>query len=187
MPQQWAFSRGSSLETRFRYTPTDCFETFPFPSQAINSSEVLEAVGNRFDGHRREMMLASQEGLTKIYNRFHDRAESSASIKTLRALHVEIDEAVKRAYCWDDFTLGHGFRETEQGLRYTISEDARVEVLDRLLELNHARYAEEVKAGLHAPDSKGKAKPAAATKVKPAKKEKRANARQAGLFGGHEE
>ncbi|CAD5911536.1 type IIL restriction-modification enzyme MmeI [Planktothrix agardhii] len=27
----WARFFGSSLETRFRYTPSDCFETFPFP------------------------------------------------------------------------------------------------------------------------------------------------------------
>ena len=33
--------------------------------------------------------------------------------------------------------------ETKQGLRYTISEAARREVLDRLLALNHQRHAEE--------------------------------------------
>ncbi len=37
-----------------------------------------------------------------------------------------------------------------QGLRFTISEEARREVLARLLALNHQRYEEEVKAGLHA-------------------------------------
>jgi hypothetical protein len=46
--------------------------------------------------------------------------------------------------------LDHGFWETRQGTRFTIGPDARVEVLDRLLELNHARYAEEVRLGLHA-------------------------------------
>lgn len=45
--------------------------------------------------------------------------------------------------------LNHGFHETKQGTRYTISETARREVLDRLLELNHQRYAEEVAEGLH--------------------------------------
>ena len=44
--------------------------------------------------------------------------------------------------------LDHGFHETKQGLRYTISETARREVLDRLLLLNHQRHEEEVKAGL---------------------------------------
>ncbi len=46
-------------------------------------------------------------------------------------------------------TVGHGFHETAQGQRYTISQEARWEVLDRLLALNHERYAEEVAVGLH--------------------------------------
>jgi len=40
-------------------------------------------------------------------------------------------------------------RRFAQGDRFTISEAARREVLDRLLELNHQRYAEEVAQGLH--------------------------------------
>jgi hypothetical protein len=45
--------------------------------------------------------------------------------------------------------LGHGFHATKQGERYTLSEPVRRTVLDRLLALNHQRFAEEVKAGLH--------------------------------------
>ena len=71
----------------------------------------------------------------------------------MRKLHKEMDEAVAKAYGWDDLKLGHGFHETKQGLRYTISEAARREVLDRLLLLNHQRHEEEVKAGLF--DGKG--------------------------------
>ena len=78
-------------------------------------------------------MLANQEGLTKTYNHFHDPHEHSADIVKLRELHKEMDEAVAHAYGWDDLELEHGFHETKQGLRYTISEAARREVLDRLL------------------------------------------------------
>ncbi len=45
--------------------------------------------------------------------------------------------------------VDHGFHDTQQGVRFTISEPARREVLQRLLKLNHARYAEEVQPGLH--------------------------------------
>ena len=92
-------------------------------------------------------MLSRQEGLTKTYNRFHDPDESAADIQKLRDLHVEMDQAVAAAYGWSDLDLGHGFHETKQGIRYTISEPARREVLARLLKLNHERYAEEVKQG----------------------------------------
>ena len=54
------------------------------------------------------------------------------------------------AYGWTDLELDHGFHDTKQGVRFTISEPARREVLQRLLKLNHARYAEEVQQGLHA-------------------------------------
>jgi hypothetical protein len=50
--------------------------------------------------------------------------------------------------------LRHGFYPTKQGERFTIHPEARAEILARLLALNHQRYAEEVKAGLHAKGSK---------------------------------
>ena len=94
-------------------------------------------------------MLTRQEGLTDTYNRFHDPDESAADIARLRELHVEMDRAVAAAYGWDDLDLDHGFHETALGVRFTIGEAARREVLARLLELNHQRYAEEVRQGLH--------------------------------------
>ena len=111
----------------------------------------LSAIGGQYHEHRRQIMLARQEGLTKTYNRFHDPDEHSADIAHLRELHVEMDQAVAAAYNWDDpsassgqaLELGHGFHETAQRVRYTISEPARREVLARLLALNHQRYEEE--------------------------------------------
>ena len=75
----------------------------------------------------------------------------------LRNLQVEINNAVAAAYGWTDLELDHGFHDTIQGVRYTISEPTRRDVLARLLKLNHERYAEEVKQGLH--EKKGKRGP----------------------------
>ncbi len=60
-----------------------------------------------------------------------------------------MDKQSAAVYGWTDLDLGHGFHETKQGIRFTISEAARREVLARLLRLNHERYAEEVRQGLH--------------------------------------
>jgi len=106
-----------------------------------------------------QALRRNEIGLTELYNRFNDLDNTSADIQKLRDLHVEMDNAVAAAYGWSDLDLGHGFHETKQGPRFTISESARREVLSRLLKLNHERYAEEVKQGLH--DKKGKSKPAA--------------------------
>lgn len=92
------------------------------------------------------------EGLTKTYNCFHKTDEDSQDIVELRRLHVEMDNAVAAAYCWTDLDLGHGFHETKQGIRYTVSDAARREILDPLLTLNHERYEEEVRKGLHEKD-----------------------------------
>jgi hypothetical protein len=143
---EWVRLYTSTLgATTLNYSPSACFETFPFPARTTG----LEDAGKRYDAVRRELMRSRREGLTATYNRFHDRAETLEDISALRALHVEMDQAVAAAYGWTDLDLGHGFHETKQGVRYTISESARRTVLDRLLALNHQRYAEEVKAGLH--------------------------------------
>ncbi len=141
---EWAIQYGATLRLDMSYTPTKIFETFPFPLNV----DSLDDIGERYYTHRQSIMLANQEGLTKTYNHFHDPHEQSAEIVKLRELHKEMDEAVAHAYGWDDLGLGHGFHETKQGTRYTISEAARREVLDRLLLLNHARHEEEVAAGL---------------------------------------
>lgn len=140
--QQWALANGANLGGTPRYNPSRCFTTFPMPREVIST----RALGENFHRLRYQAMQDRGEGLTKFYNRFHDANETAASIAKLRGLIIEIDQAVAAAYGWQDLDLGHGFHETKQGTRFTISEAARREVLDRLLALNHQRHAEEVAA-----------------------------------------
>jgi hypothetical protein len=149
----WVRKYSSTLETRLSYVSSDVFETYPFPTNVDN----LEKIGDSYHEYRGQIMLARQEGLTTTYNRFHNPKETAGDIACLRTLHVEMDNAVAATYGWRDLDLGHGFHETAQGLRFTISEPARREVLSRLLQLNHERYEAEVKAGLH-DDKKSKKK-----------------------------
>jgi hypothetical protein len=137
----WAWKYSSTLKTDLRYSPTDCFQTFPFPETLAG----LEKVGEDYYNYRHQIMRSRREGLTSTYNRFHKVKESAEDIVRLRKLHVDIDNAVVGAYQWSDLDLAHGFHETAQGIRYTISESARREVLSRLLKLNHARWEEEQK------------------------------------------
>ncbi len=79
--------------------------------------------------------------------------EAIKAILKLRALHVQMDEAVLEAYGWSDIQLRHDFYEVDylpenDRIRFTIHPDARKEVLKRLLELNHKIHKEEIKAGL---------------------------------------
>jgi hypothetical protein len=137
--ESWVRKYGSTMKQDLRYTPSDVFETFPLNSFIPS----LEISSEAYHEHRRQIMLARNEGLTKTYNRFHDPRETSADIAHLRALHVEMDNAVAAAYGWGDLDLGHGFHETAQGTRYTLAEPIRRIVLTRLLELNHERWEAE--------------------------------------------
>jgi hypothetical protein len=157
--EAWARRPGlSKLETRPRYNPEKCYRTLPIPKGSRYEGTLhrnLSSLGKTYYIYRRTLAEKRTLGLTEIYNLLHSPNENSQEFKALRNLSVEMDNAVAAAYGWQDIDLGHDFHETKQGLRYTISETARREVLDRLLLLNHERYAEEVAQGLH---DKGKKK-----------------------------
>jgi hypothetical protein len=152
--EEWVWLTASSLGglSNTRYIQRDCFLTFPFPdkfwSAAEHDFQHLRATAAGYYDFRQQLMLARQEGLTKLYNRFHDPGEKSADIERLRALHLKMDQAVAAVYGWLDLDLDHGFHETKQGVRYALSDAARENLLDRLLALNHQRHAAEVRADL---------------------------------------
>jgi hypothetical protein len=143
----WAVAYSATMRADVSYAPSDCFLTFAQPEL---TSEVGR-LGGGLSEYRSTLMLDRQEGLTQTYNRVHDPEEDADDIARLRELHVELDHAVRDAYGWGDLELGHDFHDTKRfGVRYTFEPAARQEVLDRLLELNHERYADEVARGLHA-------------------------------------
>jgi len=168
----WAWKYASTLKTDLRYTPSDVFETYPFPQNlSDDTEELLEQIGEEYHEFRRELMLNLQLGLTKTYNLFHTKGltidnphlkkanlqipieDALSDIYKLRRLHKQMDEAVLQAYGWTDIELKHEFYEVDylpenDRVRYTIHPDTRKEILKRLLELNHKIHEEEVKAGL---------------------------------------
>jgi hypothetical protein len=164
----WVWQHSATLKSDLQYTPSDCFETFPQPTLTHHTA----SAGNALDTFRPPIMLQRKSGLTALYNDFHHETNQHADIVQLREIHVEIDEAVREAYAldeerepqirefeariasaplpsWREIDLAHGFHETPQGTRYTISPQARIDVLDKLLALNHYRYQQEVERGLH--------------------------------------
>lgn len=166
----WARLLASSMKDDLRYSLTDCFETFPFPP-GWNANSQLDAAGKGYDASRGSLMVRTGVGLTKTYNRFHDRDENDTDIARLRELHGVMDRVVLDAYGWTDirptceFILDYEDEdgETETGkpskkkkpYRYRWPDDVRDEVLGRLLELNVRRAQEEAKAGA----GKAKAEP----------------------------
>lgn len=131
----WVRETSSSLGNEMRYSPTDCFYTFPFPGKKIGSFEYFE--------YRSKICISEQVGITFLYNRFHDISETSEEIQTLRGLHRENDLHVLAAYGWNDLNLSYDFQETVRGIRWELLPDIRKEILLRLASVqNNARFSE---------------------------------------------
>lgn len=147
----WARRNSSSLETRLNYAPSDAFESLP---NIDLGSAGLDGVGASYELMRRDSCRSLGIGLTSLYNRFHNPLDRDPLIAALRDKHREVDCAVADAYCWNDLDLGHDFHEVpylpeNDRVRFTISEEARLEILRRMAELNRQRYQEEFDRGLH--------------------------------------
>ncbi|MEV1142734.1 type IIL restriction-modification enzyme MmeI [Micromonospora sp. NPDC049799] len=158
----WATKYSSTMKADLSYSPTDVFATMVLPGRTPG----LRYLGDRLDVTRRDVMLSRQAGLTSTYNLVSDLTCHDEDIVELRQVHRAIDEAVCRAYGWDDLViqgLDHGFHKAGAYTRYTVGPALQREILDRLLELNHQRYAEEVAKGLHDKKAGRKAKAAEGT------------------------
>ena len=57
----WARFFGSSMKDDLRYTPSDCYETFPFPNK-WDTHPALEAVGKTYYDFRAQLMVKHDEG-----------------------------------------------------------------------------------------------------------------------------
>ena len=156
--EMWARFFGSSMKDDLRYTPSDCFETFPFP-EGWETDGSLEAAGRSYHEYRAALMIEHGEGMTKTYNRFHDIYETDLRIVELREFHAAMDRAVLDAYGWTDlptdcdFLLDYAIDEATWGrrkkpYRYRWPDTVRDEVLARLLALNAERAAAEARAGI---------------------------------------
>jgi hypothetical protein len=137
--ETWARELSGKLGQTLAYSLSEAFASFPFPS--LGSEQ--RAAGESYVRKRTTVCARRGLGLTDLYNKFHNAAESAGDILELREAHTVVDRAAANAYGWTDIALGHDFFETKQGVRFTIRAEARREILTRLMDLNHKRHAEE--------------------------------------------
>jgi len=123
----WALRQGTQLEDRPRYTPTTCFETFPFPwppgKEPADDPRVQAIAAAAKDLVEKRDRWLNPEGageaelkkrtLTNLYN---------ARPTWLDLAHRRLDEAVLDAYAWP----------------HDLADD---DILERLLALNLERAA----------------------------------------------
>src|SRR5690606_18904065 len=114
-----------------------CFETFPFPDATDAQRERIRDLAEQLDAHRKERLTEHPElTITKLYNvleKVRARApltdaerdvHTKGLVGVLREIHDDLDGAVLEAYGWP----------------VDLSDE---EVLERLVQLNRERAAEE--------------------------------------------
>jgi SAM-dependent methyltransferase len=119
----WALAQGTQLETRPRYTPTTCFETFPFPRPTGTQREAIAEAARDLDLLRTGWLNPpglsdsdlAKRTLTNLYN---------ARPTWLSQAHERLDTAVLDAYDWP-------------------ADIGRTDLLARLLALNLQRASAE--------------------------------------------
>ncbi|MEU1050752.1 hypothetical protein ABZ400_37265 [Streptomyces sp. NPDC005897] len=141
----WTVQYGPTRTGDLRYTPTACCS--PLPAPDLNGE--LNALGVELASLQKRSGLA----LTPLSQRIHAINESDRTILAIRDVRRRIDQVVLAAYEWD-MDLEYGFHKTRRGTRYTMSPQVQSNILDLLLNLNHARYKEELDKGLHTPEAK---------------------------------
>lgn len=141
--RRWAQRQGSSMRNELRYTPSECFATFPFPpASALAEGSPLHVAAQRLYEARAAFMRTHAVGLTKTYDALADLADPRPEVARLRRLHVALDRAVLRAYGHAEIAIP----------RWTGASPAALarfddEVLELLLALNE----QQARAEAHAP------------------------------------
>lgn len=128
--QIWAHALGSfmGVGNDLRYTPSTCFETFPFPTpDPAQQSDVEQAAREVVAARDYLLAQGEKETLTGLYNAVEQwqlETDTLHPVAPLALAHRRLDQTVAAAYGWP-WPLG--------------TED----VLARLLTLNLARAASE--------------------------------------------
>jgi len=162
----WALRLGSTLEDRPRYIKTRCFETFPFPELGEATRKRIADLAEQLDAHRKRQQAQhpslTMTGMYNVLEKLRRQAlpgsnETSLTdkekemheqglVSVLRELHDDLDRAVFQAYGWDDLAdklVGRPGATTPWPEKPEDQLEAEEELLQRLVDLNHQRAAEE--------------------------------------------
>jgi type II restriction/modification system DNA methylase subunit YeeA len=168
----WALKQGTRLETRPRYTPTTCFETFPFPRPTPKQEAAIAAAAQELNALRERWLNPPEWTVEKIlefpgtiggvWDRYIDKSKivnPKSQIGQVRYPRLEPrdadcaaklkDRTLTKLYnerpAWLD--LAHKKLDAAVAAAYGFPADLTDEqILEKLLALNLVRAAEEAKA-----------------------------------------
>jgi hypothetical protein len=164
----WALKLGTRLETRPRYTPTTCFETFPFPEATTEQKIDISAAAKELNELRENWLNPPEWTTTRMlgfpgsidgpWSRFVVDADAHG-IGTVRYPRVEArDEECAKKLAKRTLTnlynerpawLAHAHAKLDAAVATAYSFDVDLtdeQILEKLLALNTERANDEVKS-----------------------------------------
>ncbi len=147
----WARWRSGARGITLSYSTSKALDTFPLP---IVISKALNKIGEQYYNTRENILLNLNVGPTQFYNFIHNPNRTDQYLIEFRAIICDLTRLVLESYEWSDIQLDYDFRKVlylpkTDCVRFTFSDQIRIEILDRLSRLNRLRYEEEVKQGFH--------------------------------------
>ena len=162
----WALRMGGTLEDRPRYNKTRCFETYPFPEADEATATRIANLAEQLDAHRKRQQEQhpglTMTGMYNVLEKLRRQALPGSTdppltakekeiheqglVSVLRELHDDLDRAVFQAYGWQDLAdrlVGRPGATTPWPEKPEDQQQAEEELLQRLVDLNHQRAAEE--------------------------------------------
>ena len=124
----WARFFSSTLKDDLAYTPSDCFETFPFPGGGKENATLDEA-GRRYYQFRAELMKDLWLGLTEIYNLFHSPDEDAMA---------RLESLFHKRRANSDWRIAEGVPVDFSPLATYVTSGAALSGVQRLRELHTA-------------------------------------------------
>ena len=128
------------MRNDFRYSISDCFDTYPLCSSNRN----LEKLGEEMDELQRSIANNRDIGLTKIYNLVNAQTADGSDIDSLRRIHEKIDREVAKAYGFDIEIGEYELAEFQGLLQWGPPSSQRIEILQLLLAENQRQHDEGV-------------------------------------------
>ncbi len=153
--KEWVYKYASALKSDIRYTPSDVFETFPFPkSISIESESKFEKIGEKYHESRHQLMQKIQLGLTKTYNQFHNRELRKFTDDELANLANLTPNEFQKKYGKENYNLWNHLNKTSGTCPFN---DAVADIL-KLRELHKQMDEAVLEAyGWHQPSEAGPA------------------------------
>jgi len=132
--ESWVWKYSSTLgSSTVNISPTECFETFPFPQNLTPSQEqTLENLGETYHEHRRQLMLQLLLGLTKTYNAFHAKEIQDSKIK-IQDLEGLDKKSIEKQYGKEVWNLWNHLQKLSQPGQDSILAKASVCTLEEAI------------------------------------------------------